>query len=415
MLRAVGCVFALCSSLVAWADPGVDEQAPAVESEQADEPKEAWQRDGFGFGGIPAVNFSSDEGVGFGAAFTIYKYDGKTEPYKSSVDVLLFGTLKNIHHHRIKYDFLELAGGNLRISGRVKFEASKVENYCGLGGAVTCDPAVAEADADRLELTGDDRDEHVRLFYRSRYVMPYGIINARWMLSDKPHRISLMGGYRINYMLPGDLGTTDNYAGSLYDQEHPDGERGAVSVLQFGVQADNRRNEAGPYSGYLAEASVRASSKYWGSNPDWQYVAFTLKGQGYLPLGKDDGHLVLAQRAIFDGLAGNTSTQDLTWAGGEELLTMGGNQDSGRGVRQRRYKGKVKALSQTELRFRYARVNFGSSTLDFGVLAFADLGLTGLEWQDFGKDAPFFGTGGGLRFTLNQNFVIRVDMGASKV
>lgn len=39
---------------------------------------EAWQTPGWGWGALPAVNYNSDEGFGFGALGSYYKYDGET-------------------------------------------------------------------------------------------------------------------------------------------------------------------------------------------------------------------------------------------------------------------------------------------------------------------------------------------------
>jgi len=47
--------------------------------------EEPWQRQGIGFGGIPATNYNTDEGLGFGAIGSLYWYDGKTAPYKTTL------------------------------------------------------------------------------------------------------------------------------------------------------------------------------------------------------------------------------------------------------------------------------------------------------------------------------------------
>jgi hypothetical protein len=98
---------------------------------------------------------------------------------------------------------------------------------------------------------------------------------------------------------------------------------------------------------------------------------------------------------------------------GSTLLTMGGGVDSGRGIRQRLYRGKLRAIQQAELRFRYLKVYAGDVPFEFGLVGFFDAGMVGLEWSDFGQSAPYWGTGGGLRFTMDQNFVIQADLGVS--
>lgn len=391
----------------------VDSAEPAepVEPERT----EAWQRDGYGFGGIPAVNYNSDEGLGLGAVGNLFRYDGQTAPYKWSLDLQLFATTKNVHHHRLIYDFLNVGGLPLRIFGRVKLEASRADNFCGLGGRVTCDPGVPDGLADARGLTGDARDEFTRRYYKVRYVMPYGMVNARWMFRDKPHRFEVFGGWRGNWFMPGDLGVRAPFADTLYAAAYPGGEQGFVSVLQAGVMLDNRRNEPAPYDGYWIEASLRGSSKLWGSAADWQYWGVNTTLRGYLPLTSDDGQLVLADRVLLDGIVGDTNTQDLTWVGGSQLLWMGGGEDSARGIRLRRFRGRVKGLHQVELRWRFARTRIVKIPFDFGVLGFHDSGFASEDWSDLATMRPFWTTGGGLRITMDQSFVIRADVGVSPI
>jgi hypothetical protein len=387
---------------------------PAPIEDPAPQPRgEAWQRDGFGFGGIPAVSYNSDEGLGLGLIGNLFRYDGVTAPYRWSLDLQIFATTKNVHHHRLIFDFLNVGGLPLRIFGRVKLEASRADNFCGLGDRVTCDPAVPEGIADQGGLTGDPRDELIRRFYKVRYVMPYAMLNARWMLRDKPHRVEIFGGWRGNWFLPGDFATRDPFPDSLYADLYPGGEQGFVSVVQAGLMIDNRRNEPAPYDGYWVEASLRGSSRLWGSARDWQYVGANVTLRGYLPLSGDDGRLVLADRLLFDGIVGDTNTQDLTWVGGSQMLWMGGGEDSARGVRLRRFRGRVKGMHQVELRARVARARIASIPFDFGVLGFHDTGITAVEWTDLGSVRPYWGTGGGLRITMDQSFVIRADVGVS--
>jgi len=390
------------------ADPTADPSATETELE-------SWEEDRIGFGGIPAVNYNADEGFGFGVVFGVYRYNGKVAPYKWALDNQVFMTTRNVHHHRVIFDILDLMGGKLRILGRVKFEASRAEHYCGYGGDVECDPALRDQVGDELGLTGDELDTFENRFYKMRYIMPYGIVRFRYKLRDKPHRVEVFGGWRGNYVTPGDLTESGPWKDTYYSSDFPDGEQGLVSVLQLGLMADNRRNEAAPYDGYWVEASVRGSSRYWGSKSDWEYFGVNTILRGYLPLAKDDGLAVLAARVAFDGIVGDTNTLDLAWSGGSGLLTYGGGVDSGRGIRARRFRGKVDLLGNVELRGRFTRFRIADIPFEFGGVAFLDAGMVGEEWSDFGQTPPFFGTGGGLRLTMDQNFVIQADIGVSPV
>lgn len=397
-------------------DPVPEGKDPPGEPNASEADLESWQENRIGVGGIPAVNYNADEGFGFGVVFGVYKYNGKTAPYKWSLDNQLFMTTRNVHHHRVIFDVLDLMGGKLRILGRVKFEASRAEHYCGYGGDVTCDTDVRDAVAEDLGLTGDELDTFNARYYKMRYIMPYGIFRFRYNLRDKPHRVSIFGGWRGNYVTPGDLGEKGPWDNTYYQDDFPEGEQGLVSVLQLGIMSDNRRNEAAPYDGYWVEASVRGSTRYWGSNPDWEYFGFNTILRTYTPLiPKNDGALVFANRVAFDGIVGDTNTIDLAWSGGSGLQTYGGGVDSVRGIRARRFRGKVDLLEQMELRGRFTKFKIANIPFEFGGVIFADAGMVGEEWSDFGKTPPFFGTGGGIRLTMDQNFVIQADVGVSPV
>ncbi len=411
-IATVGAVLMMSMTLGGRA---VAQEAPSVETPElaAEQPVESWQEDRLGFGGIPAVNYNADEGFGFGVVFGIYKYNGKVAPYKWSLDNQVFMTTNNVHHHRVIFDVLDLMGGKLRILGRVKFEASRAEHYCGLGGDVSCDESVRDAEAQALGVSDDDLKSFNNQYYKLRYIMPYGILRFRYQLRDKPHRVEIFGGWRGNYVTPGDLREGTPWGDTFYVQDNPNGEQGFVSVLQAGIMADNRVNEAAPYRGYWVEASVRGSTRYWGSNPDWEYFGMNAILRNYVPLMKEDGALVLANRLAFDGIVGNTNTMDLSWSGGSGLMTYGGGTDSGRGIRARRYRGKVDLLAQSELRGRFTKFQIANIPFEFGGVAFIDAGMVGEEWSSFGASPPFFGTGGGFRLTMDQNFVIQADIGVS--
>jgi hypothetical protein len=403
---------------VAFAQTPADTQEPADQpgpsaSEAADEPR-AWERVGWGFGGLPAVNYNSDEGLGLGVVGSLYRYDGATGPYKTAANLILFVTTLGVHNHSLEVDALEVGDRPVRLTVRGAFEATRTSNYCGIGPEVTCDPAVAEAEADRLGLAGAAREDFVRRYYRVRYLNPNLGVNARWAIDPMPHRVELVLGWRANALLPGDFEDPTPFPGSLYAADFPGGEKGLVSVLQAGVMVDDRDNEAAPIRGYWVEATVRGAHRAWLS--DYDYFGFNVTLRGYTPLGTD--RLVLADRVMFDGLVGDAHTLELSTPGGvQRYARFYGSLNDGRGIRLGRYVGKVKALQQAELRWTYASFGVAGARVDLGALAFVDLGFVG---EDFGALGEMFAnplpsTGGGLRFALDENFVVRADVGVSPI
>ena len=370
-------------------------------------------REGWGFGGVPAVNYNADEGFGFGAVGSIYRYDGETRPYKTALNVILFATTRAVQTHSLEVDALELGGRPIRLTAKAELAATKTSNWCGGGPVVACDPAVAEAAADARSLSGAAREDFVGHYYRTRFLNPNAQLNVRWAVDPKPHRVELFAGYRASAMIPGDLASAEPYAGSLYDRDFPGGERGLVSGVQVGVSLDDRDNEPAPIRGYWIEGSVRAASVVLGS--DYEHVGFNTTVRGYLPLGTD--RLVLADRLMLDGLVGDAHTVELGTPGGLQRYTFYGSLNAGRGVRLRRYVGKVKAMEQAELRWTYASPVIAKVPVDLGVLAFLDVGFVGEDFSDLDRmfAHPLPGMGGGLRFAFDGNFVIRADVGVSPI
>ncbi len=385
--------------------------APASSAPEGDAP--AWARTGWGWGGIPAVNFNSDEGFGFGVVGSLFRYDGRTNPYQTAVNLVLFATSKGIQNHSLEIDALDLFGRPLRFTSRFEFATTRVSNYCGLGPAVTCSAFFAEQDAEQAGLTGDAFDEYVRRYYRTRFLNPNAQLHLRYALDPLPHRLEVFASYRLNALIPGDFQEAAPYPGSLYDQDFPGGERGVVSQIQLGLLLDDRDYEPAPTRGYWIEGSVRGAHRLLGS--DYDHFGFNTTFRGYLPLVGEA--LVFADRVMLDGLVGNTHTLDLAVPGGLQRYTFFGSFNAGRGVRLRRYLGKVKGMNQAELRWTFLRPTVAGAGLDLTVLGFSDLGFVA---EDFARIDTLFGTplpsvGGGVRVGVDDAFIVRADLGVSPI
>ena len=276
----------LLATLSAFGQDAPDPDDTVAPTEDA----KPWDRVGWGFGGVPAVNFNSDEGAGFGVVASIYRYDGQTAPYKSGTNLVLFATTKAIHAHSLEVDMVEVGHTPLRLTVRGALDSTKVDNYCGVGNAVTCDPAIPAQLADDAGLTGQEREDFERRYYRTRYIYPNLRIDARYAFDPMPHRFEVIAGYRASMIIPGDFGEKGPWPGSLYAQDFGDGadggERGLVSVVQVGAMLDNRDNEPSPIRGYWIEG-VRSGGTPLPGKVDWQYLGFNTTLRGYVPLGTE--------------------------------------------------------------------------------------------------------------------------------
>jgi len=384
-------------------DAPVPEAAPKTE---------AWQEKGFGWGALPAVNFNSDEGVGFGALGSIYRYDGKTSPYRWAINLVVFATSKGIHAHMVEFDGVDLAQGRLRLTGRLRMDATLVDAYCGMGAGSDCSEKAAERAAESLGLEGEDRDVFVGRYYQSRYIVPYGVLNARIKLWERRERVELMAGYRFSVLIPGSFAEEGPYEGSRYAQDYPEGESGRVGLLQVGAMVDTRDFESAPTRGYWVEGSVRGAAPWLGST--WSFFGFNATARGYLSL-LPEGRLVFADRVVLEGIVGDAPTLEQATPGGSQIYYQLGGEDSLRGVRLRRFRGQVRFMQQAELRWRFVTFDVGKTRMDLSVLAFSDLGHVAETWEDIGTGKLIAGQGGGLRVAFDQNFIVRADVGVSAV
>lgn len=375
------------------------------------------QPEGLSFGGVPALSYNSDTGFGFGAVGSIYKKDPNIQPYAWSVDAVAFATTRGTHSDHISLEGIELFNLPLRLRGKLGFYATINQNYCGHANHLNCQEAVTVADQKGLE--GKDRDDFIFRYNHYRYMEFYGQAQGRWRLSNMPHKIELLGGWRGSYYRPGDFFEHGSYDTGHYAKEFSSsaavGQEGFASVFEAGVVFDNRDNEPAPTSGYWVEATARAAAPVTGSA--WTFAGGHLAARGYVPL-ESSHRVVLANQFITDVIFGDAPLQEIVRIGGI-LGGLGykgfGGQDMGRGISTESYVGRVKIIDQLELRYTFWGFDLLSQRFDLGVVGFTDAGLIGWTADDFFKEAinPLVGFGSGLRISWNKTFVIRGDVAVS--
>jgi hypothetical protein len=373
-------------------------------------PANPWDKDGWGWGGVPAVAYNSDDGLGGGVLGSIYRYREGVQPYKWSSTLLLYVTTKGVHTHRVDFDLLEVGGAPLRLSTRTEFAVTRSSNYCGLDPSQFCDPDDALKAADAQGLEGEAREDFLLRYHKVRMLNPNGFLSARYALDPMPHKLELMASWWGGYYLDGDLSEVGPFPGSLYDQTWPH-EPGFLSALQAGVMLDNRDNEPAPTEGYWIEGSVRGASPFWGSN--WSYFGYNLTLRGYQPFTRNH-RLVGTARVVADGILGEVPYFELTRAGGSQIYWFFGGQRAGRGVRTQGITGKVRFMAQPELRWTWlSKKAFNKVNIDLTAIFFSDIGLWATDWATMDQRELAVTEGVGMRWAFNKNFIIRTDVGFS--
>ncbi|MBL8617948.1 MAG: BamA/TamA family outer membrane protein [Deltaproteobacteria bacterium] len=392
------------------APPPAETGAPPAAAGPPPAEAKPWDRFGFGWGGVPAVAYNSDDGFGYGVLASVYRYDGGTAPYKWSSTILLYMTTKQVHTHRIDLDVIEVADLPLRLSTRVEFASTRAANYCGTDPSQPCDLAEAEALAASMGLEGKAADELVDRYHKVRLIQPNGLISARYAIDPMPHKVELMLAWWGQYLIPGDFDVREPYPDTLYAADFPGGEEGFSSVLQTGVMVDNRDNEPAPKEGYWVEATVRGGAPVWGS--DWSWFGYNTTLRGYAPFDKR-ARLIGAARLVADGVVGELPFLDETRMGGSQIYESFGGQRSGRGVRLRGVAGKVRFIAQPELRWTFSSFKVSKAKVDLTAIGFSDVGWLAQDWQNLDNSALVVTEGVGMRWAFNTNFIIRTDVGFS--
>jgi hypothetical protein len=350
------------------------------------------------FAVLPAINYSTDTGVGVGAIGAVADLEPGFTPYRFRIEAQIYTSIKDApegglelvtHSDYVSVDLAGLAEKRLRLRFRVGFDRAINAGYYGLGNAAQPDPGKVSADPRYTEVD----------LAQTRYEPA-----ARVRL-DGPLELFLAA--RVGYSSVG------IYPGSKLDEDRAEldgvedhGELGAT----VGVVWSTRDDETWPHRGVLADASVRAGA---GLGAPFGYGGATLDWRAFVPLV---GELTLGLRAVGDALWGSPPFDELTRFGGLSAGDATGGGSSLRGVPAQRYRGKLKILAGAELRVRSPEWSIGSQRFRLGAVAFVDAGRvwSGLPARpelDGDGLGLTLGLGGGLRVQWGETFVIRADLG----
>lgn len=390
-------------------------------------------------GGLPAINYDSDRGLGVGLLVNLARFQAGYEPYRWRLQALLYASLKSapdggteigVHDDYVDLDMPGLAGDRVRlrlITGIRRFIGN---GYYGPGSAA---PAL-----DPWEAIDPDMDpegyQQARRFHQYDRIYPYATLLTRLRVWDasagaRRRRLDVFAGPTVGYSM------INLYEGSLLaehvrrsrEEDSEDARtlarlvRGtddhAVLQLNLGVLWDTRDHEYAPSRGSFTELAVRAAP---GFEQDLHYAGLSLITRWFWPLYGD--RAVLAVRAVGDWLLGNAPLYELSRFGAFEPIDGPGGTGSVRGVLRQRFHGKGKVIGNLELRVRLLPFRIGNNRFALGGVLFADAGRV---WADHGDDTldgvPLdgglgdfaMGAGAGLRLQWGETFVVRLDRGWS--
>lgn len=449
MKRIIATLFILFSITIVKAQE--KDSLSFIKSKRMSDDDLAKKREGTFFTGIP--DFSSDPvtGFGFGVRTNTYWNGNRDNPLFPYTPYLMKLTANaayytsNARELILKLDVPYYKGTRWRFKVDFKAQQNPANLYFGL----------TESTLGQLRLPSDENTTFstYKEFDRARKTLrPGGVGEADFVTDALSNRFReteymlnlkadyalgkgkwrIMGGYEIQHLsystfegmnaeaidpITGQNTTAPNGISLLsrdFEDELISGvDGGWVSIIQTALIYDTRDFEPDPTKGYYFEIANEYSSKYIGSQFDFDKLFIQGRAYQKIPVGK---RTVLAGRFGVGNIFGNNAPffefQD-QWSPEGSINALGGRQ-SLRGYRANRFLARSMWFTNVELRVRLAETQIGKQRFALAVAPFFDAGTVRDRWQDLNFKNIKTSYGGGLRIAWNQSTVLSFDYGHSK-
>lgn len=419
---------------------------------QAQEDKEIIKT-GYNFGPLPAVAFDADKGFQLGALLNIYDFgDGSTYPNTRQqwyFEASFF--TKGSQLFVVSYDNRFLIPG-VRWSSTFTLTNDKAMDFYGFNGYMSY------YDHEKVAL-GKDKNNHNDYIYTPKYrvnrlAMLFktdfvgNISNNKFFWEAGYHLSYIKQGYKDQQALNLDKINKNKEDYKMFPADEPtifDQYRqwgiisedevwgGWNSTVRLGLLYDTRDKEGAPSRGIWAEAHATLAPKWLGTtNPYYRYSATFRQ---YLPIVKNDV-LTFAYRLNYEGTLGKSAPYYVL----PYITVMGPSYDRDgmggyrtiRGLMRNRVQGLDAASYNAEIRWRFVNFALWKQNIAFGLNLFSDGTMVTRNYDMSFKgeqqyrgaydeymaasgnrtsDRPHITVGGGLRFIMNQNFIVAFEYG----
>jgi hypothetical protein len=377
-------------------------------SARAEDAGEKLDSERYELAGFPIIGGNSDIGVQFGGAATLTKFHEIVAPYLWNADLVLSASVKSDSNgtrlvqqsHVFKIDAPWLAGGRVRLDARASFQRTINAGYFGIGNATqaTLPPGATELGR--------------RFQFLQQEARLRGISRIRT-------------GTIVDIALSGELvyDSTEVYPGSKLEDDRHTLDHGrpvavgtipaAEGTVQTGIIIDRRDSEFVTRRGFYYQL---------GFGPTVGMAEGVAYGQGgavlshYTPL---PGPFIFASRFISSFQVGAAIPfYDLQQGGAFESENLFGGAFGVRGVPNGRYAGRIKVVSNTEIRATLPRFRLLGQRFRLGTTTFFDFGRV---WKDYHLDPIADGTklglkigvGGGIFAQWGEAAIFRVEIAYS--
>lgn len=406
---------------------------------------------GYNFGPLPAVAYDADKGFQLGALLNIYDFgDGSTYPNTRQqwyFEASFF--TKGSQLFVVSYDNRFLIPG-VRWSSALTITNDKAMDFYGFNGYMSY------YDNERVAL-GKDKENMENYIYTPKYrvnrlavLFKTDFVGNIWnnkFFWEAGYHLSYFGqGYNEQSALNYDKINKNKKDYKVFPEDEPtvfdlyrqwgiipenEAWGGLNSTVRLGLLFDTRDKEGAPSRGIWAEAHAMLAPKWLGTtNP---YYRYSVTFRHYVPIVKND-ILTFAYRLNYEGTFGRKAPYYVL----PFLTTIGPSYDRDgmggyrtvRGIMRNRVQGLDVASYNVELRWRFVSFTLWKQNISFGLSAFSDGTMVTKEYDmsfrgdeadraaydeymELGTehDRPHITVGGGLRFIMNQNFIVAFEYG----
>ncbi|MDP6945116.1 MAG: BamA/TamA family outer membrane protein, partial [Myxococcota bacterium] len=319
-------------------------------------------------GVVPAMGYDSNTGFGIGVITNIAGLSADYDPYEWRIVGLAFLTMKEgpnggiefpLHDDAILLDVPNMFDDTMRLRMKLGFQKLSTSGYYGIGNAAVRDDL-------RVALNGRYHQYdwiHPHFYAQATFALAHGAFGDLDLLvgvSGSYDQISLYPGSLLGQDLEGRNGA---YVRDLLVGTQPHGEAGGM----VGLLWDTRDYEVTPSAGMFHEVSLRAGA---GIGEAYGYAGVNVTTRFYLPLW--ERHLVLAFRGMADMLFGRPPFYEMARHGGLFANDATGGSRSVRGVLAQQTHGKIKVLTNLELRSQLFSFEVFEERFNFGAVLFFD-------------------------------------------
>ncbi len=400
---------------------------------------------GIKLGGIvPAISYNTDVGFRYGALMNIYDWgDGSLYPdYLRSLYLEASKTTKGSGQLIVEYDDKAFLGSNIRLIGNLGYYVEQALDFYGFNGY--------ESVFHLNWMTTGDSNYVSRMYYRLDRRVLRAVANLQIPIEGKKirgyaglgflnFRLNSVNVDKMNKGLPADkqLPSPDTVPGlyELYQKwgviTPAEAHGGKIGMIRLGLIYDTRDNEPMPNRGIWTEGILIGATDF--AHSGYTYLQFVATHRQYFTIFPK--RLIFAYRLSWSQiLAGKAPFYMLPWYHSTKntMEDAFGGAKTLRGIMRDRIIADGVAFGNVELRFRVINTRILGQDFYVALSSFVDgaiitkrheynlnfqspgNGLTQSDFFNFNAQQvkrPHLGVGGGIRFGLNENFIVAVDYG----